>query len=154
MATLFIKLRSHLDRRTFEQWRWQRHQNSKTNKARTVPLTRTLQQLLLSRRANDFQPDDLIFTSTNGCAIDSKNFCKRYWKPALAELGIDCRRPYTTRHTLISHGLESGMNPVAVAALTGHVRTLYHNYAGLVNPPRLPDLLPVLNPVSGEHPAF
>ncbi|MEG4960326.1 MULTISPECIES: tyrosine-type recombinase/integrase [unclassified Microcoleus] len=120
---------------------------TKTNKARTVPLTRTLQQLLLNRRPTKGMPDDLIFTSTNGCAIDSKNFCKRYWKPALAELGIDYRRPYTTRHTLISHGLESGINPVAVASLTGHnVRTLYENYAGLVNPARLPDLLPALNP--------
>lgn len=122
---------------------------TKTNKARTVPLTRTLQQLLLNRRPTKGRPDDLIFTSTNGCAIDSKNFCNRYLKPALAELGIDYRRPYTTRHTLISHGLESGMNPVAVASLTGHnVRTLYENYAGLVNPARLLDLLPALNPVS------
>ncbi len=78
-------------------------------------------------------------------------------KPALAELGIDYRKPYNTRHTLISHGLEAGMNPVAIAALTGHdVRTLYENYARLVNPPQLPDLvplsvaegLPVFDPVS------
>jgi integrase len=123
--------------------------STKTNKARTVPLTPRLQQLLLSRRPNDFRPDDPIFTSTNGCAIDAKNFCNRYWKPALAELGIDYRRPYNTRHTLISHGLEAGMNPVAIAALTGHdVRTLYENYAGLVNPPKLPDLFPVFDPVS------
>ena len=88
-----------------------------------MPLTPRLQQLLLSRRANDFRPDDPIFTSTNGCAMayrpasyDAKNFCNRYWKPALAELGIDYRRPYNTRHTLISHGLEAGMNPVAIAA--------------------------------------
>jgi integrase len=121
--------------------------STKTNKARSVPLTPRLQQLLLSRRPNDFQPDDLIFTSTEGCAIDAKNFCRRYWKPALAELGINYRKPYNTRHTLIWHGLEAGMNPVAIAALTGHdVRTLYENYAGLVNPPRLPDLLPALNP--------
>jgi len=128
---------------------------TKTNKARTVPLTLPLQQLLLNRRPTKGSPDDLIFTSTNGCAMayrpasyDSKNFCKPYWKPALRELGIDYRRPYTTRHTLISHGLESGMNPVAVASLTGHnVRTLYENYAGLVNPPRLPDLLPSFDPV-------
>jgi len=125
---------------------------TKTNKARTVPLTLGLQQLLLNRRPTKGSPDDLIFTNTNGCAINSKNFCKRYWKPALGELGIDYRRPYTTRHTRISHGLESGMNPVAVAWLTGHnVRTLYENYAGLLNPPRLPDLLPsfdaVLSPV-------
>ncbi|PSB49776.1 hypothetical protein C7B67_16500 [filamentous cyanobacterium Phorm 6] len=130
--------------------------STKTNKARTVPLTPRLQQLLLNRQTNDCSPDDLIFTSSEGLAMayrpasyDSKNFCKRYWKPALADLGIDYRRPYTTRHTLISHGLESGMNPVAIAALTGHdVRTLYENYAGLVNPPQLPDLLPVFDPVS------
>jgi integrase len=53
-------------------------------------------------------------------SYDAKNFCNRYWKPALAELGIDYRKPYNTRHTLISHGLEAGMNPVAIAALTGH----------------------------------
>lgn len=68
-------------------------------------------------------------------------------KPALEELGINYRRPYTTRHTLISHGLETGMNPVAIARLTGHdVRTLYESYAGLVNLPQLPDLLPPPSP--------
>ena len=113
-----------------------------------MPLTPRLQQLLLDRRPTDFLLDRLIFTSTNGSAIDSKNFCNRYWKPALAELGIDYRKPYNTRHTLISHGLEAGMNPVAIASLTGHnVRTLYENYAGLVNPPQLPDLLPIFDPV-------
>jgi integrase len=129
---------------------------AKRNKDRTVPLTPRLQQLLLDRRPENWQPDDLIFTSVEGSAMayrpasyDAKNFCNRYWKPALAELGIDYGKPYNTRHTLISHGLEAGMNPVAIAALTGDdVRTLYENYAGLVNPPRLPDLFPVLSPVS------
>ncbi|MEG4084046.1 tyrosine-type recombinase/integrase [Microcoleus sp. POL10_C6] len=123
--------------------------STKTNKARTVPLTPRLQQLLLDRRPIERLPDNLIFTSSEGRAIDSKNFCNRYWKPALASLGIDYRKPYNTRHTLISHGLEAGMNPVAIASLTGHnVRTLYENYAGLVNSPQLPDFFPVLNPVS------
>lgn len=125
--------------------------STKTNKARTVALTPRLQQLLLDRRPTDFLLDRLIFTSTNCSAMayrpasyESKNFCNRYWKPALAELGIDYRKPYNTRHTLISHGLEAGMNLVAIASLTGHnVRTLYENYAGLVNPPQLPDLMPV-----------
>ncbi|MEG3898158.1 tyrosine-type recombinase/integrase, partial [Microcoleus sp. SVA1_B6] len=125
---------------------------AKRNKDRTVPLTPRLQKLLLDRRPENWQSaqkDDPIFTSVEGAAIDAKNFCNRYWKPALAELGIDYRKPYNTRHTLISHGLESGMNPVSIAALTGHdVRTLYENYAGLVNPPRLPDLLPVLSSFS------
>ncbi|MEG4225900.1 tyrosine-type recombinase/integrase [Microcoleus sp. N9_B2] len=129
---------------------------AKRNKDRTVPLTARLQQLLLDRRKENQKPDDLIFTSIEGRAMayrpasyDSKNFCNRYWKPAPASLGIDYRKPYNTRHTLISHGLESGMNPVSIAALTGHdVRTLYENYAGLVNPPKLPDLFPVFDPVS------
>jgi integrase len=128
---------------------------AKRNKDRTVPLTPRLQQLLLDRRPENWQPDDPIFTSVEGCAMayrpasyDAKNFCYRYWKPALAEFGIDYRKPYNTRQTLISHGLEAGMNPVAIAALTGHdVRTLYENYAGLVNPPKQSDLLPALNPV-------
>jgi integrase len=118
-----------------------KRKSTKTNKARTVPLTPRLSALLKKRRPENFSADAPIFDSIEGGLIDSKNFCRRYWKPALAELGIDYRRPYTTRHTLISHGLESGMNPVAIAALTGHdVRTLYESYAGIVNPPQLPDL--------------
>jgi integrase len=82
-------------------------------------------------------------------SYDAKNLSNRYWKSAIAELGIYDRRPYKTRHTLISHELEAGMNPVAIAALTGHdVRTLYQKYAGLVNSPQLLDLLPVFDPVS------
>ena len=93
--------------------------STKNNKARTVHLTPRLQQLLILRRnAADFKPTDPIFTSISGSLIDSKNFCRRYWKPALAELEIDYRRPYTTRHTLISHGLEAGMNPVAICLPT------------------------------------
>jgi integrase len=73
--------------------------STKTNKARTVPLTDRLQQILLDRRGNNFQPDASIFTSAEGCGMayraasyDAKNFCKRYRKPALAELGIDYLR--------------------------------------------------------------
>ncbi|MFB2980054.1 tyrosine-type recombinase/integrase [Microseira sp. BLCC-F43] len=123
---------------------------TKNNKARTIFLTPRLQQLLQNRKnANNATADVIIFTSMEGNLIDSKNFCRRYWKPALEELGIDYRRPYTTRHTLISHGLETGMNAVAIASLTGHdVRTLYESYAGLVNQPQLPDLLPPFSPAS------
>jgi len=35
------------------------------------------------------------------------------------------------------------MNPIGIAALTEHhVLTLYERYAGIVNPPQLPELLP------------
>jgi hypothetical protein len=36
------------------------------------------------------------------------------------------------------------MNPVGFAALTEHdILTLYERYAGIVNPPQLPELLPL-----------
>ena len=114
----------------------------KRNKARTIALTNKLQTMLLKRRSTDFAPEDLVFTSPQGKAINDGNFRNRAWKKILTPLGIDYRKPYTTRHTLISHALDMDMNPVALAQLTGHdVETLYENYAGVVNSrPQLPEL--------------
>ena len=98
--------------------------------------------MLLARRPTDYYPDRLVFSSPQGNAIDDCNFRNRAWKTVLTRLEIDYRKPYTTRHTLVSHALDLGMNPVAVAQLTGHdVQVLFKNYAGNVNSrPRLPEL--------------
>lgn len=115
---------------------------TKTNRARTIALTAKLQAMLLARRPASWDPDGLVFTSTKGGAIDDHNFRNRAWKTVITYLEIDYRKPYITRHTLISHALDLGMNPVSVAQLTGHdVQTLYEDYAGNVNSrPRLPEL--------------
>ncbi len=115
---------------------------TKTNRARTVTLTLNLQAMLLKRKPANLDPDELVFSSPKGGAIDDCNFRNRAWKTILTRLEIDYRKPYTTRHTLISHALDLGMNPVMVAQLTGHdVQVLYENYAGNVNSrPRLPEL--------------
>lgn len=98
--------------------------------------------MLLDRRLTNLDPDGLVFNSPTGKVIDDQNFRNRAWKTVLTRLEIDYRKPYTTRHTLISHALDLGMNPVMVAQLTGHdVQTLYENYAGNVNSrPMLPEL--------------
>lgn len=116
--------------------------STKTNRARTIALTPRLQAMLLARRPADFDPDGLVFPSPKGNAIDDNNFRNRAWKSVLTRLEIDYRKPYSTRHTLISHALDLGMNPVMVAQLTGHdVQVLYQNYAGNVNSrPKLPEL--------------
>jgi integrase len=116
--------------------------STKTNRARTIGLTPKLQAMLLARRPADYDPDGLVFPSPKGNAIDDCNFRNRAWKTVLTRLEIDYRKPYTTRHSLVSHALDLGMNPVMVAQLTGHdVRVLYQNYAGNVNSrPRLPEL--------------
>ena len=108
--------------------------STKTNRARTVTLTPKLQQMLIARRPTNPDPEGLVFTSSRGGSIDDNNFRKRAWEPILKCLNIEYRKPYITRHTFISHALDKGMNPVEVAALTGHdVQTLYENYAGSVN---------------------
>jgi integrase len=105
--------------------------------------------MLLNRRPIGFTPEDLVFPAPQGgairlrrcCAINDHNFRNRAWKLVLEEKGIPYRKPYTTRHTLVSHALEKGINPVNVAELTGHnVRTLYQNYAGVIGILKLPDI--------------
>ena len=116
--------------------------STKTNRAKTVALTLKLQAMLLVKRPAEYDPDGLVFPSPKGNAIDDNNFRNRAWKTVLTRLEIDYRKPYSTRHTLVSHALDLGMNPVMVAELTGHdVQVLYRNYAGNVNSrPRLPEL--------------
>lgn len=99
--------------------------------------------MLLSRRPSEPDPEELVFLSPNGKPKNDRDFRRRAWKTILTRLGIPYRKPYTTRHSLISHALETGMSPVMVAQLTGHdVQTLYQNYAGcVVSRPRLPELL-------------
>lgn len=115
---------------------------TKTNRARYITLTPDLQKMLQELKQTFPAPEELVFKGPNGAPINGHNFAKRGWKKILAKLGIDYRRPYYTRHTLISHALDKGMNPVEVAQLTGHdVETLYKNYAGSVKSrPRLPEL--------------
>ncbi len=121
--------------------------STKTNRARTITLTSRLQSLLLSMKSKNFDEnfdlDRPVFRSREGNPIDDHNFRNRAWKSVLAKVGVEYRKPYNTRHTLISHALDQGMNPVAVAQLTGHdVQTLYENYAGNVNSrPMLPEIL-------------
>jgi integrase len=115
---------------------------TKTNRARTVTLTPKLQQMLQSRRPAHPAPEALVFTAPKGGAMDDHNFRNRPWKKMITKLGIDYRKPYNTRHTLVSHALDLQMNPVMVAELTRHnVKTLYEHYAGNVNSrPTLPEL--------------
>jgi len=54
--------------------------------------------------------------------------------PLLTKLGIDYRKPYTSRSTFISHCLAKGMNPMVVAQITGHdPEVLFDHYAGFID---------------------
>ncbi|NEP58443.1 MAG: tyrosine-type recombinase/integrase [Symploca sp. SIO2G7] len=115
---------------------------TKTGRDRYLPLTPHLTQVLLNRKDDSAQAEDLVFTTPQGNPIDDHNFRNRAWKKILNQLNIEYRKPYACRATFVSHALDAGMNPVDVAELTGHnVRTLYEHYAGSIQSrPKLPEL--------------
>lgn len=116
--------------------------DTKTGKAREVKLSPALAAMLRDRMPPDVEGDDLVFPSLKGGPIHDRWFCTRPWSRVLKAQGVTFRKPYNTRHTFISHALESGLSPVEVAAITGHnVKTLFEHYAGLIKShPTTPDL--------------
>ncbi|MBW4540332.1 MAG: tyrosine-type recombinase/integrase [Myxacorys chilensis ATA2-1-KO14] len=123
---------------------WSRGQQCrpKMNKDRSFALNAKVQHLLLSRKPANAKPDDLVFPSPRGQGIDDHNFSQRIWKKMLKEAGVPYRKFYSTRHTVISHALESGMSPVLISHIAGHdLKTMLKHYAGIVNSrPTLPEI--------------
>ncbi|MBD2091174.1 tyrosine-type recombinase/integrase [Microcoleus sp. FACHB-1515] len=125
---------------------------TKTGKIRSIPTNEALRLLLAEqlakrhewRLSGNYQiplADLLVFPANGNSPIDDHNFRNRVWKPTLKALGIPYRKPYSTRSTFVSHALASGMNPVDVAAITGHdPQVMFQHYVGLVAWLKLPDL--------------
>jgi integrase len=110
----------------------------KTGSDRSYSLPQSLSVKLLTQR--DKSLSTFVFTH-NQKPINIRNFRQRAWKPILAALDIPYRKPYNSRATFISHALEQGHNPVAIAEITGHdPKVLFDHYAGLINPPAAPEL--------------
>jgi integrase len=114
------------------------HQNqkgTKTGKSRTIHLLPTVQSILVDRfeRLNP-QPDDLVFPSPRGLAIDDHRFRARAWKTILESCHIEYRSPYNLRHSAISHALHHGASPIALAEQTGHdKRVMLSTYAHAID---------------------
>lgn len=113
---------------------------TKTGKVRTLYLPASMQQMLKELKVSRHQ-NTLVFCRKGDRPIDDSNFRNRAWISVLKLVNVPYRKPYNTRHTFISHALESGMNPVAVASITGHdLEVLCKHYAGLINKPVIPDM--------------
>ncbi len=107
---------------------------TKTGKARTVLLSAAIQAALTEKYQRlQPKPDDLVFPSCKGIAIDDQNFRSRVWKNILVVCSIEYRKPYALRHSAISHALAAGANPIALAEQTGHdKRVLLETYAHVI----------------------
>ncbi len=106
---------------------------TKTGKDRTVMLTGKMAKMLMDRRPAQWKSDDLVFPAPRGKTIRDQSFRRRAWKKVLEKLEIEYRKPYSTRHTAISHALANGANPLAVAEQTGHdPQILFKHYASVI----------------------
>lgn len=117
--------------------------STKTGNARTLTLPQSVLTMLQGRLAETGNPapDDLVFTSATGKPIDDRNFAQRVWRPLLAKAGVPYRRPYTCRHTLLSHLIERGASLPQAAYVAGHANTrmVSDTYGHMINRPPLPD---------------
>jgi integrase len=88
------------------------------------------------------KPNDLIFTSPTGKAIDDGNFAQRIWKPLLKQAAIPHRPPYNCRHSMASHAIDQGLTLPETAYLLGHKDTTMVSkvYGHMVNRPEVPKL--------------
>jgi integrase len=94
---------------------------STKTKPRSVNLGYLARVLLMSRRGKDSNPDNFVFPGLRGKVIENNNFRNRAWAYVRSAVAIeDHHTPYTTRHTFITHAIDSGMKPTTVATMTGN----------------------------------
>lgn len=118
-----------------------RRKSAKSGSCREFYLSASLKILLQEFRPVISEERNLIFTTLTGKQMDAHNFRERAWTIILGLAGVAYRKPSNTRHSFCSHALESGMNPVTVAAITGHdPKVLFDHYAGLINKPQAPEI--------------
>jgi integrase len=108
---------------------------------RTLRMSDRVFDLLVLIKPQNINPAEFVFKSPTGCVIDHGKFRACYWKPALEQLGIPYRKPYATRHTLLSEALEQGLTVPQVAQIAGHKdgRMILQHYGHVINQPQLPE---------------
>jgi integrase len=114
---------------------------TKTTSQTVLPLTDRLCTMLAGRRPLECKPDDLVFTSAKGLAIDDHSFSQRVWKRILQDAGVEHRPPYNSRHSFTSHLIESGASLPQVAAMLGHrsTRMVAETYGHMLDRPTMPE---------------
>jgi integrase len=85
---------------------------------RIIPLVEELVEMVKEHCSNK-SPDDLVFLSQKGLAIDSRRMCK-VWKKYLKNLGYPEMDVYGLRHAFGTRRNEQGFNPVDGAEKMGH----------------------------------
>ncbi len=114
---------------------------TKTGSVRTLSLTPSMVVMLQGRKPPDVSPDDLVFTTPKGLAIDDHLFSQRVWRAICDRAGVTYRPPYNCRHTLLSHLIEDGGSLIQAAAVAGHAdaKMVSEIYGHMINRPKMPE---------------
>jgi site-specific recombinase XerC len=88
---------------------------------RVIPLPRVAAEPLAQHLTTyGRQPDDLVFTASEGGPVQLNLWRQRFWAPAVRGAGLAHLRPHDLRHTAVALWIAAGANPKEVAARAGH----------------------------------
>ena len=90
---------------------------------REIQMTDAVYQALKRQHKATSLVSEFVFCNLKGTALDHNNVTKRVWYPLLAQLKLQKRRPYQTRHTAATLWLAAGETPEWIARQMGHAST-------------------------------
>jgi len=101
---------------------------------REIQMSQLVYDALKLQHENTSRISKFVFCNKEGKHLDHNNITKRVWYPLLANLGLNKRRPYQTRHTAATLWLASGENPEWISRQMGHTTTemLFRVYSRFV----------------------
>jgi integrase len=110
---------------------------TKSGSIRVLPMNDQLRDLLEALPRG--KSDEIIFKTIRGKPISDHRF-RQVWTLVLKAQGIDYRRPYILRHSLLSHAIDQGIPLTAVAYLAGHssAQMIVSTYGHVIGRPNLP----------------
>jgi len=90
---------------------------------REIFMSDVVHDALMRQREVTQKHSEFVFCNSEGKPLNLNNFTNRVWYPLLRYLGLELRRPYTTRHTAATLWLAAGENPEWIARQMGHSTT-------------------------------
>lgn len=110
-----------LDRIDLDRWTISlRKADTKTHRARVIPVHPEVRHLLAARVEGMRSKSAYLFPNRSNPErpMDKTGFKKR-WAEVAEKAGLDGGRIYDFRHTFITHAITAGVNPAAIAVMTG-----------------------------------
>lgn len=90
---------------------------------REIFMSDVVHDAFMRQRDVTAKQSEFVFCNAEGKPLNLNNLTNRVWYPLLRYLGLELRRPYTSRHTAATLWLAAGENPEWIARQMGHSTT-------------------------------